>query len=139
MANKRPFVAVAAFCEKLLEEKDGVMTAIRIVDTYFVPPVSPNMPPDAMPVAEINGLIALKSGDLIGKFTVGLVMENTKGERKTLSPEGGWPVVFNGGEHGVQIKLDFHVAIKNLGLCWFDVLFGDEVLTRIPLRIRELE
>jgi len=132
-------VQVAAFCEKLLEEKDGVLTPVRLVDTYYLAAPLPNLPADALPVVEVNGVIALKSGDLVGKFTVGLVMENTRGERKTLSPEGGWPVVFNGGEHGVQLQLKFHVAVQNLGLCWFDVMFGDEVLTRMPLMLRAAE
>ncbi len=139
MANTKPFVQVAALCEKILEEQDGVISAIRLVDTFNVSAPPPGLSPDAPPVVEVNGLIALKSGDLVGKFTVGLVMENTIGERKSLSPEGGWPVVFNGGEHGIQLKLSFNVGVKNFGLCWFDVLFENEVLTRIPLRIRATE
>jgi hypothetical protein len=138
MANTKPFVAVACFCENLLEESDGVLSAIRIVDTYHVQ-VPPNLPENTLPVIEMKGLVSLKSGDLTGSYTVGLVMENSLGQRTQLSPEGGWPVVFNGGEHGVTLKIRFPLGVKNLGLCWFDVLFGDEVLTRIPLRLRQAE
>jgi hypothetical protein len=138
MPNTKPFVTVATFCEKVLHESDGVMSAVRIVDTFIV--TGPKVVPlDASPVVAVTGLICLKSGDLTGSFTVGLVLENTKGERTVVSPEGGWPVVFKGGEHGIQIKLDFMLEIKNLGLVWFDVMFGEEVLTRIPLRLRSVE
>src|SRR5471030_1809050 len=39
MANTKPFVASACFCEHILVEKDEVTSAIRIVDTYFIPPL----------------------------------------------------------------------------------------------------
>jgi len=29
-----PYVQVAAFCERVLEEKDGVLTAVRIIDRF---------------------------------------------------------------------------------------------------------
>lgn len=138
MPNTKPFVGVAAFCEKLLLEPDGVPTAVRIVDTYFVT-VPKDMPPDTLPGIEVQGLISLRSGDVVGNHTISLIMENPLGERKALSPEGGWPVVFNGGEHGVNVRLSFTLGVKNFGLCWFDVLFESELLTRIPLMLREGE
>ena len=135
MPNTKPFVVVATMCEKVLLEADGVTSAIRIVDTFSVEPIA-NASPDARPVIQLSGLVALKSGDLVGNFTVAVVFENADGERTAVSPAGGWPVRFNGGEHGVQIKLDFRVEINRLGLVWFDVLFEDELLTRIPVRLR---
>lgn len=138
MANMKPFVTVACFCEKVLEEADHVMTAIRIVDIYYVPPIPDAGPDGPFPAIVVEGLVSLKSGDLVGSHTIAFVMENTQGARTQLSPVGGWPVVFEGGEHGVNLKLKFPIGVKNFGLCWFDVIFDDEVLTRIPLRLRPL-
>lgn len=138
MPNDKPYVAVATFCEKVLREADGVMSAIRIVDTFTVESVT-EAPVDVIPLVPVTGMIALKSGDLVGKYVLGLVLENTKGERTTISPEGGWPVVFGGGEHGIQLQFEFLVAVQNFGLVWFDVMFGDEVLTRMPVRLKAQE
>ena len=137
MANPKPFVQIAAFCENLLEEADGAMTPVRIIDTYWVPPLPEGLPDGMRPIVLVKGIIALKSGDVTGPHAVSLEMENTQGVRTKLSPEEGWPVVFNGGEHGVNLKINFPLGVKNFGLCWFDVFFDGELVTRIPLRLRE--
>lgn len=136
MANLKPFVAVACFCENLLIEPDGVASAVRIIDTYNLT-VPPELPPEALPVIDLNGLISLKSGPVTGKHTIDLVLETPKGERKNLAPNGGWPVVFEGGIHGVNLRIKFPLGVKNFGVCWFDVLFDGEVLTRIPLKLQQ--
>ncbi len=146
MANTIPFVSVATLCDAVLEGKDNVLSIIRIVDTYTVnktpPPAPVQLPPGALPAVVVKGLISLRAGDLVGEHRISLVLENPKGERKTLSPAGGWPVVFRGGEHGVNIRLEFPLGVKNYGLCWFDVFFGEQesvLLTRIPLRLQDPE
>jgi hypothetical protein len=141
MSKRGPFVQIAAFCENILEQKEesgSVMTAVRIVDTYTLE-VPKGMPAHATPAIRVRGLIALKAGDVTGSHKVELVMENPVGERRSLSPEGGWPAVFKGGEIGFNAKLDFLLGVKNFGLCWFDVLFDGELLTRMPLRLRRIE
>jgi hypothetical protein len=141
MANTKPFVAVACFCEQVLEEKeDGVLSAIRIVDTYIIPPLPAGVEvaPDAQPqVILVRGLISLKSGDVIGTGKVGLVMHKVNGETVQLSPEDGWPAVMEGGEHGFNAKINFGLGVKNLGLLWFDVTWNGELLTRIPLKLQQ--
>lgn len=143
MANTRPFVVAAFFCENLIEDKDNVLTAIRIIDTYYLtlPTNLPDLPPDVKPAIEVTGLISLKSGDVVGPYKLDLMMRRpTKGEKPVrLSPEGGWPVVFNGGEHGVNLKMKFPLGVKTFGLYWFDVMWENELLTSIPLNLIEGE
>ena len=136
MANTKPLVQIACFCEMVLVERDDVVSAIRIVDTYHVNTDQTGAVPEGVtPVIEVNGLISLKSGDLKGNYRVSLVMENPLGVRTELSPAGGWPVTFDGEAHGPNIRLKFPLGVRNLGLCWFDVMFENEVLTRMPLRL----
>lgn len=142
MANTKPFVALACFCENVLEESDGVVSAIRIVDIYTIPPPPDNvqLAPDAIRgIILLKGLIALKAGDVKGPGTIHLIMQRVTGERTAISPEQGWPVEMLGGENGVNIRLQFPLGVKNFGLIWFDVLWGDDVLTRIPLMLRQGE
>jgi hypothetical protein len=139
MANTKPFVAVACFCENVLEEKDGVLSAIRIVDTYFIPPLPKGVePPGGLHgVIALNGLITIKSGDVTGRGMLRLVMHKSTGEQSTLGPPEGWPMVLDGGEHGASLKIQMPLGVKNFGLIWVDVLWNDELLTRIPLKLRQ--
>lgn len=139
MANTKPFVQIACFCENVLIEKDEVVSAIRIVDTYFIPalPKDVELPDGLLGVIVVNGLISLKSGDVVGSGTIGLVMNKSTGERVDLSPPGGWPVVLNGGEHGANVRIQMPLGVKNFGLFWFDVLWNGELLTRIPLKLQQ--
>ena len=142
MPNTKPLVAAACFCEQILQEPDGVISAIRIVDTYILPPLPAGIvvPPGAPRGSiRVRGLISLKSGDVVGTGRVGLVMHKTTGEAVTLSPEGGWPAMMQGGEHGFNVKLDFVLGVMNFGLIWFDVTWNDELLTQIPLRLKQGE
>jgi len=142
MANTKPYVALACFCEHVLEDKDDVLSAVRIVDTYVLPPLPKGVevPPDALRgLIVLKGLISLKSVDVVGPGTLRLIMHTVAGKQVPISPEGGWPVELKGGEHGVNLKLQIPLGVKNFGLIWFDVLWGEEILTRIPLRLKQGE
>lgn len=141
MGNTLPFVAVACFCENILKDKDDVASAIRIVDTYFLPPLPEGvtLPEGLHGVIVLNGLILLKSGDVTGPGTISFIMNKLDGEKVELSPAGGWPVVMNGGVHGVNVRVQVPLGVKNFGTYWFDVLWNGEVLTRMPLRLQQAE
>lgn len=142
MANTKPFVAVACFCEQVLQEADGVLSAIRIVDTYTIQPSARSIqftPEGPLPVIPVRGLISLRSGDVKDTGTVELIMHRTTGETVHLSPVEGWPAILQGNEHGFNVRLDFLLGVKNFGLMWFDVTWNGELLTRIPLMLKQAE
>ena len=132
--DAKPLVQVACVCEKVIIEADKVATLIRIVDTYFLEIPSEPLPQGIKPVIQLTAFIALKSGDVVGNFEVGIRLrrpEETKdGEIRK------WPVEFRGEESGVHLKIDFVVQEPKLGLYWWDVLWEDELLTRIPFRLK---
>jgi hypothetical protein len=129
----KPFVQAAVFCEQVVIDADGVANAMRIVDTYYVNEVPPNAPPGMIRGIEVQGLISLKSGDVVGPRTIMLIAEDPLGDRREVSPAGGWQVSFKGGAHGVSIKLDFGLPVNQFGVCWFDLLADGELITRMPL------
>ncbi len=47
------------------------------------------------------------------------------------------PLLFEGGEHGVQIILKLNLKVEDEGLYYFDVLLDEEetAIARIPLRV----
>lgn len=133
MPNTKPLVQVAAVCEKVLQEKDNVLSAIRLVDTFYLlnePP--PNLPADIKPGAQVTALVCLKSGDITGEHQIEIKMRNPSGETKAV---GKWPVILNGGEHGANLTINMVISAVEYGLWWFDVIWEGEVLTSIPLKL----
>jgi hypothetical protein len=139
MANTKPFVAVACVCEKVLVEADNVVSLVRIVDTFAlqIPDEHHEASPGPPAVFAFTAFASLKSGDVTGKHEVSLVLRRPGGaQEEPIS----WPVVLTGGEQGVNLTVSFGIAGKagappELGLYWIDLLWRNEVLTSIPLRL----
>jgi len=138
MSNKKkksldgPFVTQAIFCEKILHEKDGVLTPVRIIDTLTARliPLSGEGVEQVKHVEKVQrkiaSLITVKSGDLVGKRTIRVVC-------KSLSVDLAFPVVFEGGHRGVNLMLDLGLELPE-GVHWFSVLISGKLMTKFPLR-----
>jgi hypothetical protein len=104
MDNTGPFLTAAAICERVLQERDGVLSAIRIVDRITltaageVPEHLPEFPPHNLTV-----LVSFKSGNARGRHTVSFRVEKPSGEEGPAL--GEFPVLFEGGERGVNLGL----------------------------------
>jgi hypothetical protein len=133
-----PYLQAAIICERVLQEQDGAISAIRIIDrlTHFVqgPDVPDTLPPFQQRIAL---LVAFKSGAARGRHTIRLDLEKPSGEQ---APLGQFPVHFEGEERGVNLVINTDFQPDQEGLYWFDVSLGDERLgsqrlTRMPLRV----
>ena len=141
MPNTRPLVSVACICERVLEEKDGVLSAIRLVDLFFVEkaddanvvPTGQPVGPKSMTAISATAFVVLKSGDLKGSFEVYVKLRTPSG--KTVELPQKWPAEFLGGEQGVSLVMTFFLPVGEFGLFWFDVYWMNEVLTSIPLKL----
>src|SRR5205085_11346431 len=98
----RPYVAIATLCERVLQEKDGVVTIVRAIDTYNLHQDPAETPTGVTPVLQVTGFISLKSGPVTGEHDIELVFENPLGERKSLSTH---KVLFEGYEHGINAEI----------------------------------
>jgi|SRR6185437_12477885 hypothetical protein len=136
MPNALPFVAAAFVCERVLEEKDKVLSAIRIVDTYYLAQPSLGLPANAAPLVQLTVLASVKSGDVIGEheITIALRTPSGKGDKQI----GQWNVLLNGGEQGANVIMNFAMQASDLGLYWFDLAFAGKLLTSIPLKLARL-
>lgn len=128
----KPFVQAACLCEKVLQEKDGVPSLIRVVDTYTMDEPS-NLPPGYTLATQLTLFISLKSGDLSGIFEVGLRLHQPN---EKSHPTQTWPIELKGQEHGANLIIQFSLNNPRVGLYWMDVMWGDEILTKIPFRLK---
>jgi hypothetical protein len=140
-----PYVSVAALCESVLDEKIGRLSCIRFIDKIDVnfavmranAPEGTNLPPIPIPPFLVTGLISLKSGGFKGKKSIKVnvikpsgISMNIKGDMSET-----FPVVFEGGSHGVNLILNLTLQTDEEGLYYFDVLLDEEMVTRIPLLV----
>lgn len=95
-----PYLAIAVLCEKVLQDKDGVASLIRIVDRVTVTAAGTEAP-EEMPVVGLSYVMALafKAGIARGKYLVTLRGESPSGE---ALPETTTPVLFEGEERSVR-------------------------------------
>lgn len=133
MAKDGPFLAAAFFCESILEDKDGALSAIRIVDRVTQTATGPGAPKDMPPLTiQLWMLIALRSGEARGRRTISIRPEGPSGQQ---APPIELPIQFEGEERGQNFRTQLGFVAEHEGLYWFDVLLEDERLTRVPLRV----
>ena len=136
--DKGPYLSAALLCEKLLIEKDGVTSAIRIIDRVTRTVVGVNPPEQMEPFDYVLTLVVtLKAGWVHGAYPVRIALVSPQGESRDILKQ---TVFFEGGEDkGNSIVGQMAVRFEVEGIYWFEVFFGEQeterLLTKIPLRV----
>jgi hypothetical protein len=128
IAQEGPYVQVAGFCDTFIEDKRGVMSLIRMIDTLIteaqgVAPLSPGM----------NLIIMLKSGAARGRHEL-TITPKTPSEREL--PPLLFTVHFEGEEKGVNVAARMNMTLDEEGVYWFAVKIDNALITNVPLRVR---
>ena len=134
MDSGGPYINAAFFCERVIEERDGTLSAIRIVDRITNMAVGTGTPA-AMPAMPVNLalLIALKPGRALGRHDVQITAERPSGIRTDMA--SALSVNLEGGDRGANLVMNLSLVVTEEGLYWFDVVVDETVLTRVPLRV----
>ena len=129
-----PYVQMAGLCEQVIEDKNGVLSLIRVVDTITHTATGPDAPAEMPPVVyPLKMVIMLKSGRAKGRHELKLVPELPSGESK---PPLVRSIQLEGEERGVNRIIHMQFTFELEGLYWFNVYFDDSMLTRVPLRVK---
>lgn len=132
--NQGPFLQAAFLCEQILDEKDGVKSAIRIIDRITRQAVGPNPPEEMEPFDyETKMLIKFKSGRARGPMRLQLRLQRPSGD----SPPPTIQTVYFEGEddRGVDIVGTMKFRFEVPGLYWLNVELDGVQITRMPLRV----
>jgi len=126
-----PFIQIAALCERVLHEQDGVISLIRVVDRFTIPEPEKGKPPTAI---QPTAVIIFKAGFATGKYHIKLKIHTPAGK---VLPDLDFPVLFEGNDRGAGIVAIMNLVLEEEGLHWIDVNLQDAAapMTRIPLRI----
>jgi hypothetical protein len=128
-----PLVNVATACEKVLIEKDNVVSAIRIVDVFNVVP--PPIPLPAEVGLQMTALIVLRAGDFRGEAEISIAIVTPDGQRQNV-PEK-WPMLFQEENTGGNLVFNFAMAVRHIGLSWVEVMCDGVLLTKFPIMLQQ--
>lgn len=128
-----PFLAAALLCESVLQEKDGRLSVIRIVNRITHQAVGSDTS-EKMPAITIKltALISFRAGFARGSYNVKLRPTTPSGKRL---PEVSLPILLEGEDRGHNLILPVQFQAAEDGVYWFDVLLAERLITRIPLRL----
>ena len=130
-----PYLNAALLCERVLQERDGVLSVVRVVDRVTLTAVSAETPaPEMIPPSTLAFyiLIVLKSGMYKGTAEIKLEINSPSGQRIGFSTVDAF---FEGDDRGVNLVSPVQFQVSEDGLYWIDVTCLKELLTRIPLRV----
>jgi hypothetical protein len=128
-----PYIRVATLCERVLQEQDGVLSIVRVIDRITITASGPSAPQE-MPPSNVSFFIVvmLQSGGVRGRYNLKVVPVTPSGK---LLRELSAGVLLEGEDRGVNVVLNSQMVAGEEGLYWFDVFLEEQLLTRIPLRL----
>lgn len=128
-----PYLQMAALCEKVLTEADGVLSFVRVVDRITVS-VAGKSAPSQMPVAPVNLILALgfKSGFARGAYRVRVKLVSPSHQEVTTVE---LPMLLEGDDRGANLMLQLGLQAQEEGLYWFEIYLLDALVTKVPLRV----
>jgi len=139
--RRLPWIAAALFCERVLEEKDDVLTIVRVIHKATV--AAMDREGRLKPISEEKGFpipltafIAFRaSGEPTGPHSLRLVAHSPSGKTHDA---GSYPdaIRFVADDQAFNLVVNMGVTAREAGLYWFDVLLDEELVTRIPLQIQ---
>lgn len=127
----RPWLKVGVLCEKVLQERDGVVSLIRIVDRFTVTKAGPE-PPQEMPEYDAHLYVVMIFSGGLGNFEAQLRIVHPDG-KETLTPT--MPFFVDSLERGHQIVGDLHITFKKEGLYYIEFMLDNDVVGRTPFRV----
>ena len=127
-----PYLSAALFCDQILEDRDGTLSAIRIIDTVTLKIAASTPPNQAIPLS-VAMLLTFKSGDSPGKHEIRVDMRSPAGKLKR-----GGPQTHELSEQpygGVNLKMITTIMVKKGGVFWIEINLDGRRISRTPLNV----
>lgn len=131
-------------CERVLFEADGVISAIRMVDLFFVPTERPpNLPEDSLPL--VQGFVCAILKAVPGHtedHIFDIKLTNTLGQVSSLLPEPvkskfGVSPGFERFPGGVGLNSPLSLWVKRMGTCYVSLFVDGQEVARAPISIAQ--
>jgi hypothetical protein len=127
-----PYLKLGVICEHALQEKDNVLSIIRIVDRFTIT-ISGEEPPDEMPEGvNIMTIVMCWTGGL-GTHEASFRIQSPSGDIQPSPQTWSFNLDALNRSHNIIVKIP--VRIKRPGIYWIQYLLNDEVKSRIPFQV----
>jgi hypothetical protein len=121
-------------CEKVLIEQDLVSSAIRIVDIVDLPSDAP-LELGRLVSLPLTVVLIIKNGPARGRVDFTVRLRTPTGE--TATGEKPLELLFSGAaDTGHHVRMPLRIKWTGEGLYWFELVSGETVFARTPLRVR---
>lgn len=126
-----PYLKCGVLCERVLDEKDGVLSFVRVVDRHIVTAEGTKVPVE-MPSgrADLTAVMMWCGGLGNHEAKIQIIMP---GDKKWESPT--FPFFLDSFERGYNIVARLDLEIKQAGLYWVEFLLNGKVRSRMPWRV----
>ena len=141
MDEPLPIVTAAVICERVLTEKDDVVSAIRIFDRLFYVPLPPGIDPGLGRIQFVF-LVMLKRGDAPSRrHDITVVVESPSGKEARAMGEPAISIEFPGEDPDAGVNLQVGVALlpAEEGLHWVEMSIDGHLSSRTPFRLTRQE
>jgi hypothetical protein len=132
----KPTIYVSAFfCDRVLREHDGILSAIRVVDLFSVP-VPEEMARPFTPRLETNLIIIFRA-----EAPATLIVSIRATDPIGRSQEHRFPVALTGvpGMYVFTASIALFINGALEGTNWYDIAVDGSLSTRLPLHIKHVK
>jgi hypothetical protein len=129
-----PYINAALLCERAIQESDGVLTLVRVIDKLTASSLPGQEPSGFQPFqAALTLVVILRAGES-SAATVRIVPREPDGHALQAHDT---EVTFGGDDQarGRNLLVTMNLGVKYEGLYWFDVIVDGSQISRIPLRV----
>jgi hypothetical protein len=128
-----PRIFVAVLCDRVMEEKDGVLSIVRIVDVFSADLAS--APEGHAMRFTLHGLLVLR--DVFGDHMLTMKCRNPAGKESSAQDlEIKVPRdASSDGSSRVNILIQLPIVTRALGRYWLDVYFDGRLLVVLPFKL----
>lgn len=134
-----PIVTTALVCERVLIEKDEVISAIRVFDRLFYEMPTVPTPPDFRAGIAFTLLVILKRGNARGSsYDLDVVIRSPSGKEGRPSVEGTplrLEIPGDDPDSGANVQVGVVMTPSEDGLHWIEVNINSRLSARVPLRL----
>lgn len=129
-----PYLNAALLCERVLQERDGVNSLIRVIDRVTITAIVQNIGSVEIPptLVGFSLFVSIKSGLFKGSAPLKLTVRSPDEEKIV---EFAIDILLEGDDRGVNVVSPVQFQIQTEGLFWVDVSLMGSLITRIPLRV----
>jgi hypothetical protein len=134
-----PFLTMAFFCEKALQEIDAVFTAVRIINNVNVEMSHEDLNKTHRLLMDLWMFVGFSSQAFEANRGLHLVAVSPSGKEMRLPETGVQPLFFSKEEHGSTARIQLKLGVEEMGTYWFKIYLEDRLMGQTPLTVKYLK